>query len=110
MWRSPVQERLAEILLGNSSHVAAGIRRSATRRKLSVKEREPVDLCADYLLNYRQFLRYDQYLAAGYPIATGVIEGACRYLVKDRMEITGARWSLTGAASRAEVTFLVCQR
>jgi hypothetical protein len=92
-----VQERLAEILLGNSSHVAAGIRRSATLRQLSVKEREPVDRCADYLLNYRQFLRYDQYLAAGYPIATGVIEGACRYLVKDRLEITGARWRLTGA-------------
>ncbi len=33
----------------------------------------------------------------GYPIATGIIEGACRYLVKDRMEITGARWGLQGA-------------
>jgi hypothetical protein len=33
----------------------------------------------------------------GYPIATGVIEGACRYLVKDRMDITGARWGLKGA-------------
>ena len=42
-------------------------------------------------------LRYDQYLAAGYPIGTGVIEGACRSLVKDRMERTGARWSLPGA-------------
>jgi hypothetical protein len=42
-------------------------------------------------------LRYDQYLAAGSPIGTGVIEGACRYLVKDRMERTGARWSLDGA-------------
>ena len=36
-------------------------------------------------------------LAAGYPIATGVIEGACRYLVRDRMELTGARWRLVGA-------------
>ena len=35
-------------------------------------------------------------MAKGYPIATGVIEGACRYLVKDRMEITGARWGLEG--------------
>jgi len=92
-----VQERLVDILLGNSSQVAAGIRRSATRRELSAKEREPVDSCADYLINYRKFLHYDQYLAAGYPIATGVIEGACRYLVKDRMDITGARWSLRGA-------------
>ena len=42
-------------------------------------------------------MRYDQYLRAGFPIATGVIEGACRYLVKDRMEKTGARWTLEGA-------------
>jgi hypothetical protein len=44
-------------------------------------------------------LHYNQYLAQGFPIATGVIEGACRYLIKDRMDITGARWSLVGAES-----------
>ena len=44
------------------------------------------------MLKYRPYLRYDQYLQQGYPIATGVIEGACRHLVKDRMDITGARW------------------
>jgi hypothetical protein len=49
------------------------------------------------LLKYGDYLRYDQYLAKGCPIATGVIEGACRHLVKDRMEKTGARWSLEGA-------------
>ena len=43
------------------------------------------------------YLHYDRYLAAGYPIATGVIEGACRYLVRDRMDLTGARWRLVGA-------------
>jgi hypothetical protein len=42
-------------------------------------------------------LHYDRALAAGLPIATGVIEGACRHLVKDRMDRTGARWSLRGA-------------
>ena len=46
---------------------------------------------------YAPYLHYDRYLAAGYPIATGVIEGACRYLVRDRMELTGARWRLVGA-------------
>jgi hypothetical protein len=92
-----VGERLAEILRGHSSEVAAGMRRSATLRELSAKQRVPVDACADYLLKYRAFLHYDRYLAEGYPIATGVIEGACRYLVKDRMEITGARWRLEGA-------------
>jgi len=92
-----VSEHLEQILRGQSSAVAAGLRRSATLRGLSVKQRAPLDKCADYLLKYREFLRYDQYLAAGYPIATGVIEGACRHLVKDRMELTGARWSLEGA-------------
>ena len=42
-------------------------------------------------------MRYDEYLAAGYPIASGVIEGACRHLVKDRMERAGMRWVLSGA-------------
>jgi hypothetical protein len=42
-------------------------------------------------------MKYDEYLSLGYPIATGVIEGACRYLIKDRLDITGARWSLSGA-------------
>ncbi|MCW2881612.1 MAG: hypothetical protein JWQ95_5712 [Sphaerisporangium sp.] len=36
-------------------------------------------------------------LAAGWPIATGVIEGACRRLIGDRLDITGARWGLPGA-------------
>lgn len=94
-----VGRRLLALLQGRSSLVAAGIRRSATLLKLSPQARLPVDKCADYLLKYRDFLRYDEYLAAGYPIATGVIEGACRYLVKDRMELTGARWSLAGAES-----------
>lgn len=92
-----VKERLLRILQGHSSDVAAGMRRSATRRDLTQTQRKPIDVCANYLLNHRDYLHYDQYLAAGLPIATGVIEGACRYVVKDRMEITGARWSLQGA-------------
>lgn len=92
-----VQVRLREILRGRSTQVAAGMRRSATLRGLAPKERVGVDKCANYLGKYRAYLHYDQYLAAGLPIATGVIEGACRYLVKDRMELTGARWRLTGA-------------
>jgi hypothetical protein len=92
-----VKERLLRILQGHSSDVAAGIRRSATRRGLSKEDRKAADKCADYLLKYRDYLHYNQFLAAGLPIATGVIEGACRHLVKDRMDITGARWGLEGA-------------
>jgi hypothetical protein len=92
-----VSERLLRILRGQSSAVAGGIRRSATLRELDGKARQAVDRCCDYLLRHASYLRYDQYLTMGLPIATGVIEGACRHLVKDRMELTGARWSLAGA-------------
>lgn len=92
-----VTARLLQILRGRASHVAAGIRRSATRRRLRAAARKPADRCADYLLKHAPYLHYDQYLAAGLPIASGVIEGACRHLVADRMDLTGARWSLAGA-------------
>lgn len=92
-----VSQRLEEILKGHSSQVAGGIRRSATMRGMKATERRPLDKCADYLLKNGKYLRYDEYLEAGYPIATGVIEGACRHLVKDRMEVTGARWRIEGA-------------
>ena len=92
-----VEHRLLEILRGNAGLVAGGMRRSATRRTLSSKQREPVDICARYLLNHSPYLQYDRYFSQGLPIATGVIEGACRHLVKDRMGVTGARWSLAGA-------------
>lgn len=92
-----VFERMGRIVEGQASQVAAGMRRSATKRHLSHKQRRPVDTCADYLLKYKPYLAYHRYLAAGMPIASGVIEGACRHLVKDRLALTGARWRLQGA-------------
>ena len=92
-----VSYRLLEVLRGKAGLMAGGMRRSATRRALSPKKREPVDTCATYLLNKSPYLNYSQYLDQGFPIASGVIEGACRHLVKDRMEITGAKWRLSGA-------------
>jgi hypothetical protein len=94
-----VTERLRRLLRGQVSGVAAGMRRSATLRKVTGTRREAVDRCANYLLKRKGMARYDDYLASGYPIATGVIEGACRHLIKDRMDITGARWGLEGAES-----------
>lgn len=94
-----VTERAFAVLQGNSSAVGAGIRRSATLRALPTKGRTGVDACCNYLIAKRTMLRYDRYLASGLPIATGVIEGACRHLLCDRMDITGARWGLRGAES-----------
>ena len=64
---------------------------------LDAKAREKADECARYLKNKKPFLDYPKALAAGWPIATGVIEGACAHLVRDRMDVTGARWSVAGA-------------
>ena len=92
-----VRERALNILHGKASDVAAGIHRSATLRKIRAAARKTIDKSANYFLKYTDMMRYDLYLAAGLPIASGVIEGACRHLIKDRMDITGARWGLKGA-------------
>jgi hypothetical protein len=89
--------RLLNILKGKAGLMAGGTRRSATLRELSTDVRIPLDTCASYLRNHAPYLCYHRHLAQGLPVATGVIEGACRHLVKDRMDVTGARWSLTGA-------------
>ena len=92
-----VSERLLKVLQGKASAVAGGMRRSATLRGLDDDQRKPIDKAAGYLTKYPEMVRYNRFLADGLPIATGVIEGACRHLVKDRMDITGARWGLEGA-------------
>lgn len=92
-----VADQATKILEGKATGVAAGIRRRATRFGYSTAERKNADTAADYLTRKKPYLDYHKALAEGWPIATGVIEGACRHIVKDRMDITGARWGLTGA-------------
>ena len=92
-----VQEKALGILLGNAATVAASIRRKATCCHLEPAARKNADTCATYLLRKKSYLGYAAALAHGWPIATGIIEGACRHLIKDRMDITGARWGLDGA-------------
>jgi hypothetical protein len=92
-----VAEKALAVLNGQASTVAASIRRKATCLGLDPHTRHNADRCADYLLAKRDYLNYSQALQAGWPIATGIIEGACRHLVKDRLDLTGARWGLGGA-------------
>ena len=98
-----VLDRLAMVLNGKASDVAAGMRRSATLRELSAQARKPIDVAANYILSRKDMMRYDQLLALGAPIASGVIEGTCRSLVNDRMDLTGARWSLAGAEAMLQL-------
>jgi hypothetical protein len=92
-----VADQATQILNGGSGDVASGIRRRATRFGYSATERKGADDAATYLTNKKPYLDYATALEAGWPIATGIIEGACRHLVKDRFDITGARWGLDGA-------------
>jgi len=92
-----VRTQTRQILAGRAGIVAAAIRRKATYHGLDPGGRRNADTAAAYLLAKKPYLDYPTALAQGWPIATGVIEGACRHLVKDRMDITGARWSLPGA-------------
>jgi hypothetical protein len=88
---------LLRLLSGKVSDLVRAQRGMATTRDLSPEKRKVVLDATAYLLNHKEMTRYHDYLAAGFPIASGVIEGACRHLICDRMDITGARWSLTGA-------------
>ena len=92
-----VAARALAVLAGDSERAAAEITAEADAASLDASRRSGADACVRYLGNKRQFLRYDQALDAGWPIATGVIEGACRHLVADRLSIGGARWGLDGA-------------
>lgn len=102
-----VMKRSLRVLNGEAGWVAAGIKRSCTKRNFSKKARTSADICADYLLKNKAYFQYGKCLKLGYPIATGVIEGACRYLVKDRLDITGARWGLEGAEAVLKIRALI---
>jgi hypothetical protein len=102
-----VAEQATKLLEGKAAQVAAGIRRRATRFGYSAAERAGADACADYLSAKQPYLGYDTALTNGWPIATGVIEGAARHLVKDRMDITGARWGLAGAEAILRLRALI---
>jgi len=92
-----IRERLLRILRGDVHCVVRGLRSMATVQKFSKVNRADVDAACGYFTAHAKRMKYDEYLAAGLPIATGVIEGACHHLVKDRLERTGVRWSARGA-------------
>jgi hypothetical protein len=101
-----VEQRLRDLLQGRVGYVINGLRRRLKAEKLSGPRRKVVRSAVEYLENNKAHMRYDEYLAAGYPIGSGVAEGACRHLVKDRMEQTGMRWTMEGAQAMLHVRAL----
>jgi len=102
-----VLDRLLNILQGNVSNTIAGITRSATLRGLKPHQRREVDRCCTYLISRKHMLTYDQLLAWGAPIATGAVEGACKHLINDRLQICGARWTISGAEALLRIRAIV---
>lgn len=98
-----VEERLKRLLEGKVDSVIRGIRYQATQRSLKGQKRKTVREAAEYFERNRDRMQYDEYLAMGYPIGSGVVEGACRHLVKDRMERTGMRWLPSGAQAMLDL-------
>jgi hypothetical protein len=92
-----VETYLRKLLEGKVNRVIGGIRQMATKRGLPQPKWDKVEDCLTYFAARSDYMKYDEYLAAGYPIGSGVVEGACRHLVKDRMEQAGMRWRIAGA-------------
>ena len=101
--REFVNQRLKRILQGDVGRVIGGLKQMATKQNLRGAKLKQLQTAIGYLHNNRRFMHYDEHLAAGYPIGSGVAEGACRHLVKDRMERTGMRWRVPSAQAMLDL-------
>ncbi|MFV5997179.1 ISKra4 family transposase [Streptomyces sp. NPDC056231] len=102
-----VAAQARSVLAGDSEQVIADIRTAAKTAVLGEDKLKTIEAVCGYLESKSPYLRYDTALTRGWPIATGIIEGACRHLVKDRLDITGARWSLAGAEAVLKLRALI---
>jgi hypothetical protein len=98
-----VRERLDQVLHGRVRCVVSGLRQMGTKRGLRGAKAKRLGVLCGYLKKNACRMRYNVYLKKGYPIATGVIEGACRHYVKDRLERAGMHWTKEGAQAMLDV-------
>lgn len=102
-----VTDRLRRILEGDVGRVIGGFKqmlakdgqKKKSQRQFNPTQRKTMNKVIHYFERKKQFMRYHEHLAKGYPIGSGVVEGACGHLVKDRMEGSGMRWTVPGARS-----------
>ena len=105
-----VRLRTLRLLRGEVSQVVKGLRQIATKRRLKGKTAEALLGAASYYYRNKSRMRYDEYLAKGLPIASGSVEGACKNLIKDRMERSGMRWSSDGAEAMVKMRAIYLSR
>lgn len=101
-----VERYLRLLLAGQVETVIRSFRQLLGTRRLKGEKRKRLLATITYYHNNQQHMHYAEYLSAGYPIGSGVAEGACRHLVKDRLEGTGMRWSLAGAQAMLRIRAL----
>jgi hypothetical protein len=98
-----VEKHLRMLLEGKVRYVISGLNQMKTKRELKGARRKTIEGVTGYFRRNRDRMKYDEYLAKGYPIGSGVAEGACRHLVKDRLERTGMRWRPEGAQAMLDL-------
>ena len=103
-----VRKHLLRVLQGETAQVVRNLRQLGRVRGLTGAKKKTLGKVCAYLRKNQHRMRYDAYLAAGYPIASGVIEGACRHLVKDRLERAGMHWTVAGAQAMLNVRSVHC--
>jgi hypothetical protein len=103
-----VRHHLLRVLQGKTVGVVRRFRELGRAQQLTTTKKKTLQTVCAYVRKNRQRMRYADYLAAGYPIASGVIEGACRHLVKDRMERAGMHWTVAGAQAMLNVRSVYC--
>jgi len=97
--RQFVTERLRMLLQGKAGRMIGGLKQMLSKHDLSGTQKHCLEQVIGYLERNRKHMRYEICLAKGYPIGSGVIEGACRNLINDRLELTGMSWTMQGAES-----------
>ncbi|MBA7537721.1 ISKra4 family transposase ISCasp3 [subsurface metagenome] len=98
-----VRKYLTMILTGKVGYFIGAIRQIMKKRGFSPSKIQKIEKLLRYYEKRKCHMKYDEYLVKGYPIGSGVIEGACRSFVKDRMELAGMRWSEIGAEKMLEL-------
>lgn len=93
-WLRP---KLVQLLEGKISEVIGELEAAAAAPRRTRSQRKVLERTIGYYRRNQPYMRYDHYLAQGWPIGTGVVEGACGHLFKDRMEQGGMRWTQEGA-------------
>ena len=101
--RQWVRKKLLDLLDGKVGYVIGALKQIKNKRKLSESKLETLDKVIRYFTNHKHMMKYDEYLAKGYPIGTGVVESARGSLVKNRMERNGMRWGMTGAQAMLDL-------